>query len=195
VRSALILAMALALALAGCADGPPPAAPPPEAAPTPVPVAEAVDWQATVAPSQCINGPVLYTCGAVIFLFGAEAAPTYLHDAKDRSLAGGNLTLSWTPLTPTTNALKATAYVLEDCDDSCAVNRTLASDAGESPLLLGFGARELAEGQFVAVRVEPLPLAPNLRVTLQQDVHLTGTLAFAGDALPAPDEDDEDEED
>jgi hypothetical protein len=181
MRALLLLAL---LALAGCSQAPPPAA---EAAGTPPPaqVTEPVDWQATLAPSQCLTAPVLTFCGS-FFSINGEAAPTYVHDAGGRDLAGGNLTLDWDALTPTTNALKMTVLVLEGCPEECSLNRTLTSKAGPSPLSLAVPSRQLGPGQSVALRVEPLPIASGTQANLWQDVHLTGSLVFAErTAMPA----------
>jgi hypothetical protein len=174
VRAQLFLAL---LALAGCSQAPPPVAEPVET-PAPVLSTEAVDWQATLAPSQCLTAPVLSACGSFLSING-EAEPTYVHDAKGRDLAGGGLTLEWEALTPTTNALKMTVLVLEGCPDECSANRTLTSKAGPSPLPLAVPSRELGPGQSVALRVEALPIASGTQANLWQDVHLTGGLVFS----------------
>lgn len=190
-----VLPLLAVLALAGCAEPPPPAALP-LGPPEPSLVTEPVDWQATLAPSYCVNGPVLFACGGGVFVNGWDSEPAYLHDTQGRDLAGGNLALEWEPATPTTTALGIAVYVLEGCPDECAVNRTLTSTAGESPLPLEVDARPMDDGHVLAVQVRPLFLTPTVRATLQQDIHLAGSLAFveASDDAPAADEADEDED-
>lgn len=190
----LVAALVLVL-FAGCSEP----APPPEDAPAefvPVVTEETVAWSATVAQSVCGQGAVFTFC------FGGEE-PAYLHDAEGRGLAGGELTLEWTPVSPTTDALRMVAVAYVDCPDECTVERTLDTAIGPSPLTMGLAPYDLGD-LTIGIQVQPVPFAPGTVATLEQDVQLDGVLRFverdpavvaAEEAAEDDDEDDEHEDD
>lgn len=194
----LVAALAAVALLAGCSQPAAVMAPEPLEAP-PAPQAEPVDWTGTMSISHCLQAAGATSCGSSIGPNGGSARPTYVHEAGGRALSGANLTLEWTPATPTTQALRIAAVALVDCPDDCTVERTLATEIGPSPLALSLGPID-GHGLAIAIEVEPVEFAPDLKVSLGQDVHLTGSLLFverdpaavAADA--ADDEEDEDED-
>jgi len=176
----------LALLLAGCAHpAPAPAAAAVVAAPR---VADdAVDWHGHVAITECSNGPVVTTCGGSFSIGARGDGSQYMHPRTGSDLTGGSLRLEWTPFTPVTDDLTVTVQVLSGCPDDCHVNRTIASQAGPSPLDVKVPAYPMGGNQSLLVHVQPADFAPGRSASLGQDVHLTGTLRFvvAADAQAA----------
>ena len=110
-----------------------------------------------------------------------EAEPLYVHDARDRILAGGELILEWHAETTATENLRLVVTAFTGCPDNCEANRSLGSATGPSPLVVGLPQLD-ADGLQVVVRVEKVDFAPGTQASPGQPIHLGGHLLFAGRA-------------
>lgn len=192
-----VAALLVCALLAGCSGPaePGPVAPLP---PDPIRTDDPVTWSATMGTQVCTQTGGVSGCsnfGPALTdpLGSSDSDPTYLHDAKHRDLTGGQLTLTWDAVTPTTDALRLVVEVWDGCPDDCEVNRTLASTIGKSPLAMPLPAMPLGEDASLAVRVEIVNFAPDSQASIGQSFEVAGSLSFLEHPDDGPDGDETDE--
>lgn len=183
MRGVALVSFLLASGLfSGCAAPEEPAAVP--TVPQPMIKDELVEWTAAMASAFCTTTGVQACVGGLVGSNGSDPAPTYVHDAEGRDLAGGTLTLDWEPAMPTTENLRVVVFALSGCPDDCETNRSLASEIGPSPLTVYLPAMSAGAGLAIAVRVEIVAFAQGTQASLGQDVHLSGLLKFRESPVP-----------